>query len=483
MPCSLKAEYTLIDGRLCPDVVVRIGSDGLIEDVETTCRGEVPPSHRDPFSDDYRPPERVQRLRGKVLLPGFVNGHSHAFQRLLRGRTEHTPRGVSGDDFWSWRTAMYRAAHTLDPEQLQTVTTFAYVEMLRAGFTHVAEFHYLHHQADGTPYDDPLELTRRVIESADQVGIGLTLLRVAYQRGGADVPLALEQRRFVDGSIDAYARNVADTVALANEEHRHPVLAGLAAHSVRALDRDWLSALVEIAGDNPLHAHVAEQPREIEQCVAEHGLRPVSLLSELGYLKPGFTAVHATHLDPTDIRLLGEAGVTCCICPTTERNLGDGLPPLRELLDAGARLAIGSDSHAVIDPFREVASLENGERLRTGRRNVLTASAGPDGGVATTLLQAGARGGADSVGLNAGAIAPGMRGDLVALDLDDPALAGIQVGAHGSAALLGAIALAGGAHLVSDVWVGGKQMVVDGVHLRWESALRDYQQVAADLWA
>ena len=486
MPCSLKADYTLIDGQLVPDMVVSIGRDGHIADVRGWSRNSerARPLQTLPeagevgtFASSGR---RVQRLKGRVLVPGFVNAHSHSFQRVLRGRTEYRPVGVSGDDFWSWRTAMYHAARSLTPDAIEAVAALAFVEMVRAGFTHVAEFHYLHHQPDGTPYGDPLELTRRVLEGADRADIGITLLRVAYQRGGAEVPLAQEQRRFVDADPADYARALEDSEALAAPEARRPVHVGIAAHSVRALDRHYLAALAELSAGRLVHAHVAEQPREIEQCVAEHGVRPVTLLADLGLLTDRFTAVHATHLDPTEIRLLGEAQVTACICPTTERNLGDGLPQLLELREAGVRFAIGTDSHARIDPFAELRALEDGERLRLLRRNVLTAGAGMELGVAPSLFRVGSAG--RSVGVDCGAIAVGQRADLVALSLDAPGVAGVAEGRDGAAALLAALILSGSAGQVRDVWVGGKHVVEDGVHLRWDAVLSRYRKVISDLW-
>ncbi len=467
MPVSLQADYTLIDGTLRRDVVVAVGSDGRIAGVDASLDGQAPVG--------------VQRLPGKVLVPGFVNAHSHSFQRLLRGRTEHQAIGAGDDDFWSWRAAMYRAASSLDPAAVQAVAAFTFAEMVKAGFTHVAEFHYLHHQPDGTPYDDPLELTRRVLAGAEAAGIGATLLRVAYQRGGAGVPLTAEQRRFVDPSPEAYARALEDTEVLARPGDRRPVHVGIAAHSVRALDRTWLAALAELSAGRLVHAHVSEQPGEIAQCLAEHGVRPVQLLADLGLLTDRFTAVHATHLDPGEIRLLGDAAVTACICPTTERNLGDGLPMLRELRAAGAHLAVGTDSHARIDPFAELRALEDGERLRLGRRNVLLAGQGMGQGVAKTLFGVGSSGRA--VGLPDGAIAVGQRADLVALSVDDPALDGVAEGPDGGHALGAALILGGGPRLVRDVWIGGEQVVSDGAHVRGDALRRDYREVAARLWS
>ena len=481
MSCVLKPEYALIDGVLRPDVVVSVDRSGMITDVEF---GADTRTMRpiDPFATDtHRVIPKVQRLRGKVLLPGFVNTHSHAFQRLLRGRTEFRAAGHDQDDFWSWRRAMYRAANAVSPDDLETVSAFAFVEMLRAGFTHVGEFHYLHHQPGGARYDDPIELTTRVLAAAQRAGIGISLLRVAYQRAGFGKSFVREQLRFVDTDLDEYARALEATEAYARPDDRCPARVGVAAHSVRALDREWLTGLAELAGERPIHAHVSEQPLEVEECLFEHGMRPVELLSDVGLLSERFTAIHATHVDAQEVSLLGGARANACICPTTEQNLGDGLPNLAALVAAGVPLSIGTDSHAHIDPFAELRGLEHGERLRTRSRNVLARGDGHRNGVAGALIEAGTRGGARALGLLAGEIATGQRADLITLDLNDPAVAAVSEGENGLHALLAAIALGGGAHLVKDVWVGGQHVVSDGIHVRWETAVRDYAEAAAQI--
>jgi formimidoylglutamate deiminase len=450
---ALQADFTLIDGQLRPDIVVRVDGARI---------GGV----------DAPPEGRVQRLRGRVLVPGFVNGHSHAFQRLLRGRTEHRPPGID-DDFWSWRDAMYRVANALDPEAMEAVTRLAFVEMLLAGFTHVAEFHYVHHQPDGRPYADRLAMAKAVFAGAANAGIGITLLRTAYARSGPGKPLRPEQRRFADTEPADYA---GDLDALSAQPGAR---VGIAAHSVRALPREWLETLAALPGDHPVHAHVSEQIGDVESCLAEHGMRPVELLDDLGLLSSRFTAVHATHLGPGEAARLGRVGATACICPTTESNLGDGLPDLPALLEAGAALSIGTDSHARIDPFAELRGLEDGERLRTRRRNVL---ARPGRDTAETLFRAGAEGGARSVGLDAGAIRVGARADLVALRLQDASVAGVGEASDAGRALLAGLWLGGHPRLVSEVWVGGRLVIEDGVHPGWDSALAAYANVARTVW-
>jgi len=488
---SLRADLALIDGRFERDVVVHVGPDGLIEEIERRGRGQHGDTSvmtiteaADSIPGDFStsPRRGVHRLRGKALLPGFCNAHSHAFQRLLRGRTERRSPGRSGDDFWSWRGAMYRITQNLQPEDVEVVSRMAFMEMLRAGYTHVAEFHYLHNQVGGQPYDDPAELSLRVLEAAETAGIGITLLRVAYQRGGPGVASSSEQRRFTDLVPDRYFAALEATEELAAPHARRPVLVGMAAHSVRALDASYLRELASIAdqGERLLHAHVSEQPKEIELCLEEHGKRPTELLADCGLLSERFTAVHATHLEPSEAKLLGEVGAGVCVCPTTERNLGDGLPILADLVDAGVALSIGSDSQTRIDPFAELQGLEDGERLRTGGRNCLVQA---DGRLAPNLLTMGTSGGLRAAGLPAAGISVGCRADLVAVDISDPSLAGVNIGADSEEALLAALFLAGHAAIVRDVWVGGRHLVEDGTMLRWDSALEDYRRVAQKIWA
>ncbi len=475
---TLQADLTLIDGELRPGVVVRIGRDGRIESVEQAdCAADKPLAERAAVSPAFEHQARhapsVKRLRGRILLPGFVNAHSHAFQRLLRGRTEQRAHGRSGDDFWSWRETMYRVTDVLTPEELEVVSRFAFLEMKLAGFTHVTEFHYLHHQPGGRPYADPAELARRVVAGAEAAGIGITLLRVAYQRSGPGQPPNPQQLRFVDRDVDTFARHLEATEAALPQGRI--VSSGIAAHSVRALDRSYLEGLADLAGDRPVHCHVAEQTRENDECRAEHGMSPVELLGDVGLLNSRLTAVHATHLAPGDAERLGKAGAGACICPTTERNLGDGLPNLIDLRAAGVSLSIGTDSHVRIDPFAELRMLEDGERLRTRSRNVL--ADGPGGSVAPALFEAATGGGARAAGLPGWGIQKGSRADLVSLRIDDPSLAGIACTPGAAGALFSALALGGHPRLVSDVWVAGRQEVHDGACLRWEQACEDYAQV------
>ncbi len=324
---------------------------------------------------------------GALRLPALASAHSHAFQRALRGQGQRpcgaegtagaagagdpqggAARGTGPDDFWSWRGRMYALAGSLTPESIHAISRVTFAELARAGVRTVGEFHYVHHQPDGTPYADRTAMADAVIRAAKDAGLRVALLRAAYHRGGAGRPAEGPQRRFCDPSVDAV---LADVDALRARWSADPdVVIGLAPHSTRAVPPDWLPALASYAERHrlPCHMHVGEQAREIDECVGETGRRPVELLAERGVLSTRFVGVHLTHLLAHEARLLGEAGAFACICPTTERDLGDGLPELGLLRAAGVRLCAGGDSHVVVDPIEDLRSLETHERLRTGRR-------------------------------------------------------------------------------------------------------------------
>lgn len=342
----------------------------------------------------------------RVLGP-LATAHSHAFQRALRGRTHELARTA---DFWSWRALMYRFAAGVDPDAMYDLARFAFEELAANGVTAVGEFHYVHHGPDGAPYDDRIAMADRVVRAARDAGLRITLLRVLYARGGWRRALDPVQRRFADEDVDV---GLADADAIAARFADDPgVAVGLAPHSVRAVPPRWLEAARDHAEARgwPLHMHVAEQPREIQECLAEHGRRPVSLLAELGLLGPRFTAVHATHLRPAEARALGAARAFACICRTTERDLGDGAPDLEGLVRAGARLCAGVDSHAISDPFVELRAMELDERARLGRRQVVLDGSG---------LAAAARAGYDAIGQDPG-------DDAVFLDDEALAVTGVE---------------------------------------------------------
>lgn len=302
-----------------------------------------------------------------LLLPALTTAHSHAFQRGMRGLAQRRGANAS-DDFWTWRGQMYRAATALDPDTIEKVSRVAFAELRRAGIDTVGEFHYVHHAPDGTPYENRTELAERVVAAALAEGLRISLLRTAYFRAGPGRAPEPGQRRFCDPDPDLVLADVERLRKLYASEPR--VRIGVAPHSVRAVPKDFLIPLVAYAKEHdlPLHMHVAEQPREVDECVAETGRRPAELLADLGVLGPRFVAVHATQLLPHEARLLGDAGAFACICATTERDLGDGLPDLGALRTSGVRLCTGIDSHVVTDPFDDLRSLETHERLRTKAR-------------------------------------------------------------------------------------------------------------------
>ena len=419
---------------------------------------------------------RVERLPRRALLPGFVNAHSHAFQRLIRGRTQWRPDDASRSDFWSWREAMYRAALALEPDDVHAVARQCFLEMLEAGWTSAGEFHYLKNDPSGRPYADPHELAERVIAAAREVGVRIALLDVGYATGDIGRPLAPEQRRFATPDRDGW---LAGAASLAARHASDPLVSvGLAPHSVRAVPREWLRPVAEAAArmDVPLHMHVSEQRREVEATIAAHGRRPVELLADEGVLSARFTAVHATHLEDGEAATLGATGATVCACPTTERDLGDGFLPVGALRAAGVALALGSDSQTVLAPLEEARAVEYHERLRSERRTVVTEAADGRLEVAPPLLDMATRGGARALGLPAGTVEPGALADLVAVDLEHPALAGWS-----ARALPALLALSAPPGVVAEVWVGGRERVREGRHPGRDAAAAAFAAVARRL--
>jgi formimidoylglutamate deiminase len=344
-------------------------------------------------------------------LPGFVNAHSHAFQRGLRGLVERVDRAHPADDFWSWREAMYAAATALDPDSIHDVSLLAFSEMAAAGYVAVGEFHYPHHRPDGSPYPDPNAMAEAVVRAAADAGIQVVLLMTAYERAGAGLPPTAGQRRFCDPSVDAYLARVE---ALAADG----VAVGLAPHSVRAVSRRWLERIAAYAGQTGMvvHIHANEQRRELEECRAEYGRLPVELLADVGLLGDRTTIVHATHVTDGELDLIAQAGASVCLCPTTEANLGDGFLPAARLFERGIRVCIGSDSNTIIDPLVELREIETVARRQAERRNVLVRPGEP--GPAPYLLDVGSRNGAHSLGLYEPL-------PEIEIDLDHPQLRGV----------------------------------------------------------
>jgi formiminoglutamate deiminase len=388
------------------------------------------------------PPAGATLLAG-VTIPGLANGHSHAFHRALRGRTQR-----AGGDFWSWRELMYQVAGVLDPDRYLELATAAYAEMALAGICAVGEFHYLHHDPAGRPYADPNAMGEALAEAAGRAGVRLTLIDTCYLRAGLDGrPLAGPQVRFGDGNAEAWA----ERAGALRERPGLRLAAGV--HSVRAVDEAAMATVAAWAAGRgaPLHLHLSEQPAENQACLAATGRTPAALAGSAGVLGPRTTAVHATHLTGDDVAVLGATGTAVCLCPTTERDLADGIGPARALATAGSPLCLGSDSNAMVDLFEEARAVELDERLATGRRGIHR----PD-----DLLAAATHAGMAALGWDAGRLAPGQLADLVTVGLDSVRLAGTR-----PAEAADQLVFAATAADVTSVVVSGRQVVRDGRHL------------------
>ncbi|MFI4932517.1 MAG: formimidoylglutamate deiminase [Burkholderiales bacterium] len=354
-----------------------------------------------------------------AVLPGMVNAHSHAFQRAFVGLAER--RDGEHDDFWSWRDRMYGVALTITPERLREVATRLFSELLRGGYTQVCEFHYLHHAPDGSRYDDPLAMSRALVQAAQDSGIGLTLLPVLYERAGFDAAgLRADQRRFATTVDDVLA--LRDGVRALRAPH---VSAGVAIHSLRAAKASSILTLAERTACDaaPIHIHIAEQTGEVDDCVAASGLRPIDWLARHVALDARWQLVHATHATPDEISTVAASGAGVVLCPTTEANLGDGLPDLPHWLAAGAPLSLGSDSQVTRDWREEIRLLEYGQRLTLRRRNVAAAPQAGEPSTAARLFERVLAGGAAAAGMGAWGLQVGARADLVVVDTTDSALA------------------------------------------------------------
>lgn len=408
-----------------------------------------------------------------AVLPGMPNLHSHAFQRAMAGWAE---RAGSGGDFWGWRETMYRFLARLGPDELEAVATQLYIEMLKAGYTAVGEFHYVHHDPSGAPYDAPSEMSNRLIAAATRAGIGLTLLPVLYAQGGFDgQPTGIGQRRFAtdpDGllSIAAILRR-----AHAGDPQ---IRIGIAPHSLRAVSPEALAALVAGVqaedGMAPIHIHVAEQQREVEDCLAWSGARPVEWLLGEAPVDGRWCLVHATHMTEQEIQSLAASDAVAGLCPTTEANLGDGLFPLPDYLSGGGKLGIGSDSNVSISPVEELRWLEYGQRLVRRERLVAASEDTPSTGA--RLFTQALAGGAQALGRPTGRIEVGCRADLLVLDPDNPTL--IDRSGDG---LLDSLVFAGNQNPIKDVVVGGRRVIRDGRHAAEEAALDGFTRALRTL--
>lgn len=403
----------------------------------------------------------ITRLNHHLVMPGLATAHSHAFQRALRGRTQR--QAVSAGSFWSWRGLMYQLAEQLDPDDLFNLSRFAFVELAMSGVTAVGEFHYVHHQPDGTPYPNRTELAEAVIHAAQEAGIRICLIRTAYQRGGFEQPLVSAQIRFADANIDDVLSDVARLQAKFADNPLVNIT--VAAHSVRAVPLEGITQLKNYTAEHglPFHMHVAEQRRELAECRAEYHTTPVQLLANAGVLNKNFVAIHATHLNLAEITALGQAEAFVCLCRTTERDLGDGLPQTAALIKAGAKICVGVDSHACENAFEEIRAVELDERSRTEQRTIAAE--------APYLLKAGTQLGYEAIGLG-----DVWTEDKVHLTADDPSLAGLA-----DEQLTDGVIFAATPRAVDEVWVNQQPIVQNGMHQHYEKALSGYKQTLRKL--
>jgi formimidoylglutamate deiminase len=454
----LWAPSAWLSGKWQQAVLMEAGADGLWSRIE--------PGVLDP-------PPRAQKLAGPAL-PGLVNGHSHAFQRAFAGLAERRERDV--DDFWSWREQMYRVAQRIEPSQLQAIAAHVYIELLRVGYTHVCEFHYLQHRQDGSLYQDPLDMSWALALASAEAGVQLTLLPVLYERAGFDQPeVAPEQRRFRAGADQVWAMQVAIAT-------RHPagMRAGLAIHSLRAAAKDSIARLRKLAEHftGPIHIHIAEQAREVDQCMAALGARPIEWLAgQGGGLDSRWQLVHATHATGAEIELVARSGAGVVLCPTTEANLGDGLPDLAGWLGAGVPISIGSDSHITRSWREELRLLEYGQRLVRQQRNIAAAPLLGLSSSAERLIERTLQGGAAAAGFARWGLQVGARADLLVMDMSESSLLGIP-----HSRLLDAMVFSSPGRPWRDVMVAGRWQIKDHDHPLARQVAGRFEDTMVQLW-
>lgn len=446
----LYADMALLPDGWAMDVRVMIDGTGQIVSVEQETKPQV--------GDEL--------LKGKVLLPAPSNLHSHAFQRALAGLTE--VRGTAGQDsFETWRQLMYKFLGLLVPEQVEVIAALSQIEMMESGFASVGEFHYLHHQNGGQSYDDPAELSRRIIAAAGETGIGLTLLPVYYSQGGVD-GRALEggQLRF-GNNLDRFA-GIWSGAGKAIEKLGADHALGIAPHSLRAVSKLDLTRLAETYPKGPIHIHIAEQAAEIQEITAAYGQRPIAWLFNNLTVDKNWCLVHATHMNDEEITILAMSGAVAGLCPVTEANLGDGIFPADRFLNRGGSIGLGTDSNIAIDLVQEMRLLEYSQRLRDRARSVLGEKNKSTG---RYLFDEICRGGAQATGRRSGKIAPGVWADFMALDRNALSIAGLK-----EDLLLDAWIFSSKDQLVSDLWSAGRHMVKEGRHIHRHSIEKRYRK-------
>jgi formimidoylglutamate deiminase len=454
---KLYAETILIGSQWQQNKTITINKAGNISAITSGCE------------------EGAEIIQGAVI-PGMVNCHSHAFQRAFAGLSEY--RGNSSDSFWSWRDIMYQFVAKMTPDDAHKVAKFLYLEMLQAGYTTVAEFHYLHHQAGGSFYQDPAEMSHQVINAALEVGLAITHLPVLYTYAGFNYLVPTEaQARFIH-QTDEYCR-LLEKLHSSYQQHQ-TVSLGIAPHSLRAVSDQQLEIIIpfirNLDANAPIHIHIAEQLKEVEDCVAHYGKRPVEWLLENQPMDKNWCLIHATHLTETEISLLANSGAVAGICPTTEANLGDGIYPTAEYMQQGGKLAIGSDSHIAVNVADELRTLEYGQRLTKHQRAVLVSKDCTS--VGQYLYQHAAINGADAVNQNVGEIGIGKRADLVVLDTNHPTLY-----AKDATSLLDAAIFACHKLPVKDVMMAGRWSLKNGTSSQAETITEDYLAVMKKLLA
>lgn len=426
----------------------------------------------------------VIRLDNRALLPALVNAHSHSFQRVIRGRTEYRTRHAT-DTFWTWREMMYRAASRLTPSDIYVAARMAFLEMALTGIASVGEFHYIHRAPDGAAYDDANLLAKQVVRAARDVGLRIALLHVAYARAGYRKPVEPAQRRFIEPDPERYLREVEMLSTCLAASEPGLTWAGLAPHSIRAVPLPYLREIVAFASarEIPVHMHVAEQAADVAACAEEHGRTPVELLDREGLLSDRFTAVHAIHVTPAEIAALARARACVCACPSTERNLGDGIVPAGALFLEDVAVSLGSDSQAQIDLLEDARELEYHMRLQSGERAVL----GPDttgaeghkmNALAARLFDAATRNGAASIRAPGATLAPGEAADFFTVDLDDPSVAGAS-----SEDLIATVVFSLSRAAVREVFVGGKLIVDRGRHRDQDEIVAAFRMLQRRLWS
>jgi formimidoylglutamate deiminase len=451
-------EMLYADGRAHSGVGLLVSPTGIVEGL--AAKESAPPG------------TELIRLASKALLPGLANAHSHTFQRLFRGRAEG--RAAGGDTFWTWREQMYRAAAFASPEDLYDVARTTFLEMACAGITAVGEFHYLHRDPAGHAYSEPNLLGDQVIAAAQSVGLRIRLLRSAYFRAGFERPPHPGQQRFYE-SPDEYLRNLEDLIAKHGATEN--VAVGAAPHSIRAVPLEELRQIAEIArGRMPLHMHISEQVGENAACEAEYGATPVQLLADHGILSSRATLVHAIHLTAAEYKAVAAAGTTICSCPTTERNLGDGIFPADSAAKLGIPVAFGTDSQTQIDILEDARQMEYHLRLRDQQRGILDASAREDWAsrepIGASLFRSATSSGYASLGLDGGTLAVGQPADFFTVDLDDLSILGMD-----AESLLPQAVFALAKSAIRDVAVQGRLILENGCHTHEEEIRSRYVAV------